>query len=193
MGTCFCISQPPPTTERSVAPSFAFSGEGLMAPISIRQSSRAKRLSAESKACPERRSSAGRTIGVEWGPASVFRYFHHKTRGAPCPDSGTWDSTNPNRQVLYQGTTSKPALSEDRASDRSRMGTCFCISRPPPTTERSLPHPSLFSGEGWDRTNLYSAVILSRAPRPSFATAVKQRRERGASAPRIPPTHFLEK
>ncbi len=35
----------------------------------------------------------------------------------------------------------KPALSEDRASDRSRTGTCFCFSRSS-TTKEWVPHPS---------------------------------------------------
>ncbi len=91
----------------------------------------------------------------------------------------------------------KPALSGDRGSDRSRTGTCFCLLRGSHTTTLKCPEPALSAAEGsrfWDMgyqepipTGLASGHELTHAETHRSAT----RRERGASAPRIPPHPFL--
>lgn len=85
-------------------------------------------MATESKACLSEDREA---IGVEWGSAFAFRATHHEPRlphssplfwrrvgqhlakgrtartlGAPCPDLGKWDTTNPNQPALYHGMSS---------------------------------------------------------------------------------------
>jgi alpha-glucuronidase len=74
-------------------------------------------LRAGGRSTPVKEIIAGKTFHQPLGDAGSPR-----TGPRPWgrdPASGTWDSTNPKPPALYRGTTSKPALSEDRPPRRT--------------------------------------------------------------------------
>ena len=119
--------------------------------------------------CHPERSPHSRTKSN--GPAFAFRTLHPpQISGAPCPNFGTWDTTNQQRAVI---------LSEVRTRGRSRTGSAVALRAFHPPQETGAP---CLDFETWDTTNQLRAVILSEV-----RTRGRSRRICGCSS-RLPPT-----
>jgi hypothetical protein len=119
----------------------------------------------------------------------MFTAPTHRKNGVPHPRRAfalapRVGSHKPNPTSLVSGldryvvASRKPALSGDRESDRSRMGTCGCISRPSPTTKNGVPQVPRIWGPGIARTHFFaSSSRATEAQRRSQKPALSEDRE----------------